>query len=63
QHAGHLFQLALVGRQELCFEGYRLHLTSPPACLNFSTTGEKNQAAIHPPIKNRGHSSGAFVKN
>jgi len=51
QHAGHLLQLALVGRQKLYFEGYRLHSTSPPVCLNYSTAGEKNQAAIHPRLK------------
>jgi len=62
QHAGYLLQLALVGRQKIYFEGYRLHSTSPPVYLNYSTVGEKNQAAIHPPIFNQGHSGGAFVK-
>src|SRR5690606_6582088 len=54
QHAGHLLQLALVGRQKLDFEGYRLHPTSPPVCLNYSTAGRINQAAIPPRIEIRG---------
>lgn len=62
QHAGHLLQLALVGRQKLDFEGYRLHPTSPPVCLNYSTAGRINQAAIHPPIKIGGILAGFFVQ-
>src|SRR5690606_10520653 len=62
QHAGHLLQLALVGRQKLDFEGYRLHPTSPPVCLNYSTAGRINQAAIPPRIEIRGFLAAVSVR-